>query len=255
MRYLSPISKILFMMTAVVVSASADPVLQVPNPGQWRGSVSAGIENDIDSNLLDSGTVSLSRVNAPATPVTATVEGVTFNDVYGSTLTTGVEAAYAVTRFSEIFGRLSYTTASGDTMTLGSANGSPLLAEFDDYNSYGLDFGYRYFVELNNTLFTPYIGGVAGLRYVPSFGAKLTSGSDNFGDITLFDDSITPTFGLDLGFLYPITRDIAVGFETGVYYSMKLNETDSGFSNKSSEINDSASRFYIPAKVKGTVKF
>jgi hypothetical protein len=233
-------------------TAGAEPPVQMPDPGNWRGSITAGLDTDIKSDLLDSGSW---QYQSGGNTSNVTSESTTFNDVYGSMLTTGFEASYAVTRFSEVFGRLSYSTASGDTVTLGKIGSADLMASFDDYKAYGVDLGYRYFFDLDDTGFTPYLGGVAGMRYVPGFGASLDSAGSDLGGLNLFDDSFVPTFGLDIGFLYPLSRSLAVGFETGLYYSLGLKDDDGSFANGSSNINDNGERLYVPARVKGVWKF
>lgn len=232
--------------------AGAEPPVQMPDPGNWRGSITAGLDTDINSDLVDSGRW---QYTSGGTTSDVTVEKTTFNDVYGSALTTGFEASYAVTRFSEVFGRLSYSTASGDTVTLGKIGTADLMASFDDYKSYGLDVGYRYFFDLDNTGFTPYMGAAAGMRYVPGFGASLNTAGSDLGTLNLFDDSFVPTLGLDVGFLYPISRDFALGLETGIYYTFKLKDDDSSFANGSTNSNDNADRLYVPARLKGIWKF
>jgi hypothetical protein len=93
------------------------------------------------------------------------------------------------------------------------------------------------------------------MRYVPGFGASLKTAQADLGTLNLFDDSFVPTLGLDLGFLYPLSRNFAVGFETGLYYSFKLKDDDSSFANGGSDTNDNADRLYVPARVKGVWKF
>ena len=240
----------LFCLSAQM--AGAEPPVQMPDPRNWRGSITAGLDTDISSDLISSGRW---QYQSGGTTSDVTVEKTTFNDVYGSTMTAGFEASYAVTRFSEVFGRFSYSTAGGDDVTLGKIGTADLIASFDDYKAYGLDLGYRYFFDLENTGFTPYIGGAAGMRYVPGFGAALKTAGSDLGTLNLFDDSFVPTLGLDIGFLYPISRDFAVGFETGLYYSFKLKDDDSSFANDTSNSNDTADRLYVPARVKGVWKF
>jgi hypothetical protein len=242
----------LFSLSLLSHAAQAEPPVQMPDPGNWRGSITAGLDTDVKSDLLDSGRW---QYQSGGNTSNVTSENITFNDVYGSMLTTGFEASYAVTRFSEMFGRLSYSTASGDTMTLGKIGNADVMASFDDYQAYGLDVGYRYFFDLDDTGFTPYLGGVAGMRYVPGFGASLDSAGSDLGGLNLFDDSFVPTFGLDIGFLYPLSRNLAVGFETGLYYSLGLKDDDGSFANGSSNINDNGERLYVPARLKGTWKF
>jgi hypothetical protein len=232
--------------------AGAEPPVQMPDPGNWRGSITAGLDTDISSDLISSGRW---QYQSGGTTSDVAVEKTTFNDVYGSTMTAGFEASYAVTRFSEVFGRLSYSTASGDTVTLGKIGTADLMASFDDYKAYGVDLGYRYFFDMENTGFTPYLGAAAGMRYVPGFGASLNTAQSDLGTLNLFDDSFVPTVGLDLGFLYPLSRNFAVGFETGLYYSFTLKDDDSSFANGGSDTNDNADRLYVPARVKGVWKF
>jgi hypothetical protein len=243
-----------FSMTGIMTqTAGAEPPLQMPDPGNWRGSITAGLDTDIKSDLIDSGRWQYQ--NKSGTVYNISTDKATFNDVYGSTLTGGFEAAYAVTRFSEVFGRASYSTASGDTVNLGKLGDTTVTASFDDYTAYGVDLGYRYFFDLENTGFTPYLGGVAGMRYVPGFGASLSATGADLGSVNLFDDSFVPNFGLDIGFLYPLSRNFAVGFETGLYYMMKLKDDDSSFAGGGVDSNDSADRLYVPARLKGTLKF
>lgn len=242
----------LFSLGFLAPSAGAEPPVSMPEPGNWRGSISAGLDTDINSGLVDA-----ERWQYRSGGVTSdiTVDKTTFNDVYGSTLTTGFEASYAVTRFSEVFGRLSYSTASGDTVTLGKIGNADVKASFDDYKAYGLDVGYRYFFDLDNTGFTPYMGAAAGMRYVPGFGASMKAVGVDLAPLNLFDDSFVPTLGLDIGFLYPFSRDFAVGFETGVYYSFSLKDDDSSFANGNTNSNNNADRLYVPARLKGIWKF
>ena len=180
----------------------------------------------------------------------------------------GTDVDYRATPFSE-------ETQSGAT-TIGTGNGlqragfkTPVYAEFDDYNSVGVEFGARLFFLPKEARLRPYVSIAGGATYVDQIDARFSLGDGT----TIFDGGfyqggVVATGSILTGVEFALTKNFSIGAEGGARYEFPLQQRDreldtigigggTGTTNNTtlSGINNAGDRFYLPFTVYGKVRF
>jgi hypothetical protein len=287
-------------------SAQAYGIPSLPQKGKWSFNPVMGTELDIGGTFVNSANeifeqadtlygITLS-LHPLISDVTLTAEEQEFDDVYDRPFVMGLGFNYGLSNHEEVFGNFTYTHADSEKFdavtfnqaaqwgnTLVSESGSDLDTtdvivdgEFDDYSAWGLEGGYRYFynaVSFKNLPGTLHpFGSVAiGFKMVDDIDLDLTfNGAAIDSDLTgikYYDDSLTATGGLIVGFRYDISPGIALGFETGIRYEGDLGEDDARISQATerssgaattttfAKVNDNGDRWSIPVRAGLNIRF
>lgn len=209
-----------------------------------------------------------------------------WNDAYENFITVGVALSRDLSKTRELFVEASYSRADGQTVddfgtltfipdqndpTLNQTVG--LSAQFDDYESFGLDAGLRWKF-LPDRPVQPYIGGRIGAEFIKAAALDITAATDSVslppdvgrgtaaltytGDVTaadvpLFNDSAVLTGGIDFGVVYEPSDRLQLALESGFHVTGRLDGGEP--IAVLSEINNDSSRFSIPLMVRGRLLF
>jgi hypothetical protein len=193
-----------------------------------------------------------------------------FSDVFETPQEIGVQLNYGVSDLSELFGGVSYMRAAGKsfdallftfTGTLGGvpvAVGSTLFGEFEDYQEFAANAGFRRFLDLDSG-FHPFVGASIGARKVSAIDLNFRHSSNGvvIDDVGFYKPSLAYMVGLQAGFRYDVSDAIALGVSTGVNYRSQLRQDDSevsGFREFHNGNND-GDIIDIPVSVRLTAKF
>ena len=191
-----------------------------------------------------------------------------FDDVYDRPIVVGLGLDYGLSDSGEIFGSFRYAHASSDafdalTITAsGTINGTAfavadvLTGEFDSYDEFGFDVGYRHFLKPGQK-FRPFVSVSAGLQRVDDIDLDLTFDGTSVPKIKFFDSAIIYAVGLGLGFLYDVAEGVAVGLETGIGFEGDLDDDDTDLTGLGSfkNVNDDGDRLEIPLMARLTIQF
>ena len=114
---------------------------------------------------------------------------------------------YMVDEINEVRAQLSYQRAGSDIVDLGTANGTDLVATFDDYKSWTVEAGYRHFFATRNVRLRPYGGGTIGVAIIDEIDgifaapqAGITRSATDF-----YDGTAAFSFGVNGGAFTPST--------------------------------------------------
>ncbi len=195
------------------------------------------------------------------------------------------EFGYVASRYGELFGMVKYTHMGSDAGRIGTAtfgdvldaNGAvaqagfktPVNAEFDDYDSIGVELGVRLFLLPKESRLRPYVSFAGGATYVSDIDARFTLGDGS----TIFNGGfyqggVVATGSILTGVEFALTKNFSVGAEGGARYEFPLQQRDrdldaigigggTGNTNNTSlnGINNAGDRFYLPFTVYGKVRF
>lgn len=265
-----------FLMALAAAPALAEsPVRALPSPGAF--SMTPFVETDVSvggkfiektsQNFSGAGTALGQAFDAA---MTFSVKEQKFSDVYGQPISGGVSFNYGLSHRQELFGRLTYSHASGRAFDAGSvdaainwggqaiAANSSLRAKPSDYRDIALDGGYRHYLRVKDVPgLRPFLSGSVGVRYVDSITADITyQGSPLVRDMRFYDTSIAWRAGLGLGFRWDVSPGIAAGFETGIRYNSGLKDDDKTLgSGALGKANNAGERLVIPVAAGMTVAF
>lgn len=259
-------------------ATAASNVRQLPAKGQFSVTPELGTFYDREGKLVD-GDATVAEVGSSGFPqiggivvspgLTAKAEDQGFDDAFDMPVIVGLTINYGLSSSSEVFARLQYTQASADTFDLltfrsagfinaGPVSGDPpafapipvavgdvVKAEFDDYEEYGIDLGYRHFFVTGNH-FKPFVSISGGVRIVEALDLEYFAPTGvSIGTGSFYDDSTVLSAGLGVGFRYEVSPTVAVGLETGVNYQGQLDDEDLGGGGLD-DLNDGGRRWQYP---------
>jgi hypothetical protein len=183
------------------------------------------------------------------------VEARSYGDIYshGSDWAAGV--GYRVGDAGEIRARGSYTDHPADRLQVGTVAGLPLLALFDDYKAFGMDFGYRHY--FGTAMARPYVGAGGGFVRVDTIQGEFSVPAAGvvLSNVNMYDSSLVPSVGAGGGVQISLSDRFAV--QGGVEFKWQGDATDlDGLAGTGLEsINDESRRWSMPITGGVTVRF
>ena len=254
------------LTSAVAGPAPADyskdkkQVVQKEYEPKWYVSLGAGAEFDLGATRFsERSRTGFASPDAGFAQGVANVSAQKYNDVYGAAnLAIHAEVGYVVAKDGEIFVGFKYSHGFSDTVNIGSGNfgigTEPIFADFGDYNSFGLEAGFRYFFLPKTSRIRPYISFAAGATYVDDIDARffLTGGQPIFGT-GFYQGGVVATGALLGGIEFAITRNFSIGAESGLRYEFPLSERDRDLvrSGVNASLNNAGDRFNVPVNLYG----
>ena len=183
------------------------------------------------------------------------VEPRSYGDVYGSGFYWAAGLGYQLGEHGEFRVQGSYTNNPAERLQVGNVAGLPLLGLFDDYNAFGMDFGYRRY--FGGALARPFVGGSFGFVRlaevesefsVPAAGVVLS-------DVPFHDASVVPSFGAGGGVQIALSGRFAL--QGGIEFKWHGDASDlDGLAGTGLEtINDESRRWSMPVTGGVTVRF
>lgn len=193
-----------------------------------------------------------------------------FSDVYETPQEVGVQLNYGLSDASEVYGGVSYMRAAGKPFdallftfagNIGGvplATGSTLVGEFEDYQEFAANIGYRRFFDFGGGL-APFLGVSASVRKVSAIDLDFRHSSNGVAidNVRFYRPSIAFAGGLQVGVRYDVTDWAALGLTTGINYRTNLSEEDDdvvGF-REFTNANNRGDILDIPVAVRVTAKF
>ncbi len=210
-----------------------------------------------------------------------------YDDVYDTGWRIQGEAGYALTEHLEIFGLFKYAHADAVNRTSGSAVVTdfsffggptfvfPIGSEFEDYDSWGGELGFRFYFLPRAAHWRPYLAVAGGVSHVDAIGITTFADLSDLGgprdqrvfNGAFFDETWIGSGSATLGLEYNVTCHWTVGVNGGIRYESKLSDDDRDLSRQGFRFgstfvptnfatpsnNDSGDRWTVP--VTGYVKF
>lgn len=273
------IERVTAVVFAVAVMAFATEAVgqqglqQLPSKGKFSVSPMVGTSFTVGGDFVNSASETIAVAGTIAGFAVSAAIGLStdsreFDDVYDPPIVVGLGLNYGLSSTGEVFGSLRYVHAGSDTFdalnitAAGTINGTPfaigavLTGEFDSYNEFGGDVGYRHFFNPGQK-FRPFVSVGAGLKWVDDIDLDFTFGGAPVTKIKFFDSGITYAVGLGLGFRYDMAAGVAVGLETGIRYEGDLDDNDTDLIGGGSfeNVNDDGDRLEIPLMARATIAF
>ncbi len=234
------------------------------NEPKWYFSVGAGAEFDTGATRFsERSRTGFVSPDAGFAVGAGNVSAQRYNDVYDvANLGIHAELGYVVSKNGEIFASVRYSHGFSDTVQIGTGNfgigNEPIFADFDDYNSIGIEAGFRYFFLPKSSRIRPYFSFAAGATYVFDIDTRffLADGTPVFGN-GFYQGGVVATGVLLGGIEFALSRNFSIGAESGVRYEFPLSERDrdldrSGINNT---LNNAGDRFSIPVRFYGKFRF
>src|SRR5512145_37237 len=161
-------ARLVFITCATLLISSAASAQPATVERPWSAEISIGWDNSISGNVHASG---IGTIGA----LPAVVEERSYDDVYGTGVQWRFGAGYMLDERQEVRGMFTIQNMSADALRVGTLGDSPLFATFDDYSSFALDGGYRYYFEPRVERLRPYAGATIGVAIIDEIDADFAA--------------------------------------------------------------------------------
>jgi hypothetical protein len=214
---------------------------QSPPPGErWSAEFGLGWDNGISGNINSSAIGILNNQ-------TVVILKNKYEDVYGTGLHVRFGGGYMFKENSELRVTFSLQSLDADLVPMGDLGVSNLYGQYDDYQSFGIDLGYRRYVPVEGSIRT-YAEATFGLAFIDETDVVLTAPGGNFtGTATDFYDKTSAfTLGFNVGVLFGVSSKADVLTQIGLRYVTGMSDVDELAATGLDTINDKSSRWAIP---------
>ncbi|HEX4638160.1 MAG TPA: hypothetical protein VH170_01605 [Chthoniobacterales bacterium] len=226
-----------------------NPIVEIPTcKTTWYFTISGGADFDLGATDINK---SRTQSIIPGF-VTAFIKQHDFNDAFDDVgYHVQGELGFAVGNYWEFFGLFKWEHVDASGRTSGShvlisvprviIADIPFGSEFGDYNSYGFEFGARFFFLSRQARFRPYISVSGGPTEADAIDITTFTDFSSIGgpsNVKLFhgrylSDTLIGTGAAMLGAEYAINCHVSIGVEGGIRYESPLDDDDRTFEHRS----------------------
>ena len=139
---------------------------------------------------------------------------------------------------------------------MGEIGTSRLYGQYQDYQSFGLDVGFRRYVDFTSTV-RGYGEGTIGMAFIDETDVELVAPAANLsGNATDFYDKTSAfTVGGNVGVLMQAHDHVGVFGQVGLRWVSGMSEVDGLVGTGLESINDKSSRWTFPFIIGTRVRF
>ncbi len=213
-----------------------------PSDRPWSFEVDFGLDNSISGNI-NSGAIGTLEDR----PVVILANS--YEDVYGTGIHFRFGGGYMLNDESEIRATFSLQSLDAELTPLGEIGSSNLYAQYDDYQSFGLDVGFRrYIPQTRLSGIRVYVEGTIGVAFISEIDVRLVAPAAGLDvDVTDFYDATSAfTLGVNAGTLFRMNEYLDLNLQIGTRFLTGMSDVDNLRGTELDTINDSSSRWTVP---------
>lgn len=217
-------------------TASAQSATDYP----WSFEFGLGWDNSISGNI-NSGAIGV--LNGRETVILKN----SYEDVYGTGLHLRFGGGYMIDEVSEVRATFTLQSLDADLVPMGDLGVSRLYGQYDDYQSFGLDVGFRRYADIATDL-RGYAEGTVGLAFIDETDVVLSAPTANLsGNATdFYDRTAAFALGASAGLLWQTTDRVGFFGQVGLRWMSGMSEVDDLDGTGLETINDNSSRWTMP---------
>ena len=206
----------------------------------WSVDFAIGWDNSISGNINSSG---IGQLNNQATVILKN----SYDAVYGTGLHFKFGGGYMIDEVSEIRVGFTFQSLDADLTPMGDIGVSRLYGQYDDYQSLGLDAGFRRYMDLTEKI-RLYGEGTLGVAILDETDVILVAPAANLsGNATdFYDKTAAFTLGGNAGVLVQTGERIGVFGQLGLRWVSGMSAVDGLEGTGLETINDKSSRWTFP---------
>ena len=208
-----------------------------------------GLDNSISGNINSSG---IGRLNDQVVVILKN----SYENVYGTGLHFRFGGGYMIDEISEV--RVTFTLQSldADLTPMGDIGSSRLYGQYADYQSFGLDVGFRRYVDVASKL-RVYGEGTIGLAFIDETDVVLVAPTTNLAEnaTDFYDKTSAFTLGGNGGVLFQLADKVGVYGQLGLRYVTGMSSVDGLEGTGLETINDKSARWTVPVIAGIRVRF
>ena len=237
------------MVTLPIAFGSVAQAQPAPKDTPWSVEFAIGWDNSISGNINSSG---IGTLNGQAVVVTKN----SYDDVYGTGLHIRFGGGYLIDDITEVRATFSLQSLDADLTEMGDIGTSRLYGQYDDYQSFGLDVGFRRYVDFKPG-FRAYGEGTLGLAFIEETDITLVAPGANFtGDVTdFYDQTAAFTLGGNGGVVLEMSSRVDMFGQVGIRWVSGMSAIDNLEGTGLETINDKSGRWTVPFLTGVRVRF
>jgi hypothetical protein len=227
------------LISLLVVGFASAAHAQAPDM-PWSAEVGIGWDNGISGNINSSA---IGTLNGQTVAILKNK----YEDVYGTGLHLRFGGGYMFRENTEARATFTLQSLDADLVRMGDIGASNLYGQYDDYQSFGIDFGVRQYAQVS-PMIRGYGEASIGLAFVDETDLQLAAPQANFsGTATDFYDRTSAfTFGFGVGALFRVLPQADAFTQIGFRYVSGMSEVDAFQGTGLEAINDKSSRWTLP---------
>jgi hypothetical protein len=241
-----------FVIVAAAHAQTAPGSMSDPSDVRYRWVVEFGIgfDNSISGNINSSG---IGRINNQPVVILKN----SYEDVYGTGLHMKFGGGYFLDEISELRATFTFQSLDADLTPMGDIGTSNLYGQYQDYQSFGLDVGFRIYAKREDATVRPYAEATAGIAFVDETDVVLVAPSIGFtrNATDFYDSTAAFTLGGNGGVLWQVAEQVGVFGQLGVRWVSGMSEVDGLEGTGLETINDKSSRWTVPFLVGVRARF
>ena len=231
------------MIVAMPMAAGSAAHAQTAAPADlspWSVDFAIGWDNSISGNINSSG---IGQLNNQTTVITKN----SYDAVYGTGLHFKFGGGYMIDEVSEIRVGVTFQSLDADLTPMGDIGVSRLYGQYDDYQSLGLDAGFRRYMDLTEKI-RLYGEGTLGVAIIDETDVILVAPAANLsGNATdFYDKTAAFTLGGNAGVLVQTGERIGIFGQLGLRRVSGMSAVDGLEGTGLETINDKSSRWTFP---------
>jgi hypothetical protein len=225
---------------AALVGVSSTAAAQSATDYPWSFEFGIGWDNSISGNINSSGIGLINNQNV-------VILKNTYEDVYGTGLHMRFGGGYLIDEVTELRAVFTFQSLDADLTPMGDIGVSRLYGQYDDYQSFGLDFGVRRYADIA-TDFRAYGEATAGLAFVDETDVVLVAPGVNLaGTATdFYDRTAAFTVSANIGVLWQLSERVGAFGQLGARWVSGMSEVDGLDGTGLETINDKSARWTLP---------
>jgi hypothetical protein len=236
------------VLGCTAAAGAQDPGSGPPDEGTVIVWGALGFQLDFGGNVNSSGVGVLNGRRAE-------LDANTWGERYDPSLAFRVGGAYNLSSDSQLTAAISWEQAESDVAEAGLLAGLPIEVGFGDYQAWGFDVGYRYFLTTDYTA-RPFVGGALGFQHVDAITMTMTSLAGlSVTELPFYDDSWVVQWRMGTGLMWDISDRFGAQVTVDIRYSGVLSDVSGLGSLGFERINDQGNRWTFPIMAGAFVKF
>jgi hypothetical protein len=227
-------------MVVALLAIAADARAQAAE-SPWFLDFGFGVAPSISGNV-SSGAIGVLQGQAAA------LLPQTYGDVYGTGIDWRVGGGYALNEMNELRGMFTWQSADADLVRLGDIGPSSLYAQYDDYKSFALDFGYRRYFPLSNSAIRLFGEGTMGVGITDAIGVKFAAPQSNIvlPQANYYDKTAAFTLGFNVGALLKASDRMDFTAQVGLRRVSGLQTVDQFVGTGLESVSNDTARLTFP---------
>jgi hypothetical protein len=228
------------LIIVLFVGLGSAAYAQAPPDTRWSAEVGLGWDNGISGNINSSAIGTLNNQ-------TVAILKNKYEDVYGTGLHLRFGGGYMFKENTEARVTFSLQSLDADLTRMGDIGASNLYGQYDDYQSFGIDFGLRQYVQVS-PLIRGYGEASIGLAFIDETDLQFAAPQANFTGIAtdFYDKTSAITFGANVGALFRVLPQVDAFTQIGLRYVSGMSAVDAFAGSGLESINDKSARWSLP---------